>query len=159
MWSLSIIMWRFLKVFLWEDHLSCNHRLTTTYGVSLHQILREIVDHWKPSLCSLDVLSPSWNMLSFLNKCLSTGTIPDILKQATTPLLKKPSLDDRNYNHFPPISTLPLTTKALEKTVLNQLHFFHSTYQILETFQSGLSLLHSTHWVCFSDWCMVTLWS
>jgi len=51
------------------------------------------------------------------------STIPDILKQATTPLLKKPSLDDRDYNHFQPISTLSLITKALEKTVLNQLHF------------------------------------
>jgi len=83
--------------------------------------------------------------VSLINKFLSTGTIPDTLKQATvTPLLKKPSLDVRDFNNFRPISTLPFITKVLEKTVLNQLQSHLSTNQILETFQSGFKPLHST---------------
>jgi len=54
--------------------------------------LRETVDHLKPSFCSLDVLSPrilkqtfdsvGTCLVSLMNKFLSTGTIPDKLKQA-----------------------------------------------------------------------------
>jgi len=44
--------------------------------------------------------------VSFLNKCLSTGTIPELLKHTVTPLLKKPSLDDRDFNHFRPFLLL-----------------------------------------------------
>ncbi len=83
--------------------------------------------------------------MSFLNKCLVSGTIRDSLKAATvTPLLKKTSLDASNFNNFRPISNLPFITKALEKTVFIQLQSFLSANHIFETFQSGFKTLHST---------------
>ncbi len=82
--------------------------------------------------------------MSFLNKCLVSGTIPDSLKEATvTPLLKKPSLDASNFNNFQPISNLPFITKALEKTVFIQLQSFLWANHIFEN-MSGFKPLHST---------------
>ena len=138
-----------------SPELGCSSAIWSVFDPVSLLSLREIVDHLKPSFCSLDVLSPrilkqifdsvGTSLVSFVNKCLSTGTIPDSLKQATvTPLLKKLSLDDRDFNNFRPISTLPFIAKALEKTVLNQLQSFLSSNQILETFQSGFKPLHST---------------
>uniref|UniRef100_A0A8C1LVL1 Reverse transcriptase domain-containing protein n=1 Tax=Cyprinus carpio TaxID=7962 RepID=A0A8C1LVL1_CYPCA len=138
-----------------SPELGCSSATWSVFDPVSHLSLRETVDHLKPSFCSLDVLSPrilkqifesvGTCLVSFLNKCLSTGTIPDILKQATvTPLLKNPSLDDRDFNNFQPISTLPFITKILEKTVLYQLQSFLNSNQILETFQSCFKTLHST---------------
>ncbi len=80
--------------------------------------------------------------MSFLNKCLVSGTIPDSLKEATvTPLLKKSSLDTSNFNNFRPISNF---YKALEKTVFIQLQSFLRANHIFETFQSDFKPLHST---------------
>lgn len=111
-----------------SPELGCSSSIWSIFDPISLPSLREIIDHLKPSFCCLDALSPrilkqifdtvGTCLVSFLNKCLSTGSIPDILKQATvTPLLKKPSLDDRDFNNF---SSLPFITKALEKTVLNQ---------------------------------------
>ncbi len=69
-----------------------------------------MINHLKPSFCSHDVLPPRIlkqifdsvgpSLVSFLNKCLVSGTIHDSLKEATvTPLLKKPSLDASNFNN------------------------------------------------------------
>ncbi len=81
--------------------------------------------------------------MSFLNKCLVSGTIPDSLKEATV-TLKKPSLDACNFNNFRPISNLPFITLALEKTVFNQLQSFLSANHILKLSNLVFKPLHST---------------
>ncbi len=82
--------------------------------------------------------------MSFLNKCLVSGTIPDSLKEATVTPLKKSSLDTSNFYNFRPISNLPFITKALEKTAFIQLQSFLRANHIFETFQSGFKPMHST---------------
>lgn len=84
-------------------------------------------------------------MVSFINKCLKTGSVPANLKVATvTPLLKKPSLDPSVLKNYWPISVLPFISKLLEKIVLDQLQKFLSNNCIYEVFQSGFRTAHST---------------
>ncbi len=67
------------------------------------------------------------------------------MKYATVrPLLKKPNLDPSVYSNFRPISNLPFIAKILEKIVFNQLQDFLSVNSILDTFQSGFRVSHST---------------
>lgn len=65
------------------------------------QVLKDTITILKPTFCSNDIIHPRFfklivdsigpGLVSFLNKCLSTGSVPDHLKVATvTPLLKKP---------------------------------------------------------------------
>ncbi len=71
--------------------------------------------------------------------------IPDYMKYATVrPLLKKPNLDPSVYSNFRPISNFPFIAKILEKVVFNQLQDFLSANSILDTFQSGFRVRHST---------------
>ncbi len=154
-----------IRLLLWD--LSCNHLLIfhlnfvalQLYGMILIQFLsslsKKLSTIWN-LLFALMMFSPPRilkqifdsvgpSLVSFLNKCLVSGTIPDSLKKAiVTPLLKKPSLDTSNFNNFQPISNLPFITKALEKTVFIQLQSFLSANHIFETFQSGFKPLHST---------------
>ncbi len=109
----------------------------------------------KPSFCSSDIIHPRFlkliinsigpGLVSLINKCLQTGSVPTNLKVATvTPLLKKPSLDSSVLKKIRPISVLPFISKVLEKIVLNQLQSFLSSNCIYEVFQSGFKSAHST---------------
>ena len=62
-------------------------------------------------------------LTDIVNACLSTGSVPDSLKQATVkPLLKKPSLDPKILKkNLIPVSNLPFVSKVLGKKVLSQL--------------------------------------
>ncbi len=64
----------------------------------------DLVDHLKPSGSSTDVIPQFFlkqildvvgpGLLSLINRCLETGTIPDLLKHAIVrPLLKKQGMD------------------------------------------------------------------
>ncbi len=138
-----------------SPELCCSSAIWSDFDPVSLQSLKETIDHLKPSFCSHDVLPPRIlkqifdsvgpSLVSFMNECLVSGTIPDSLKEATvTPLLKKSSLDTSNFNNFRPISNLPFITKALEKTVFIQLQSFLRANNIFETFQSGFKPLHST---------------
>ncbi len=84
-------------------------------------------------------------MVGLINRCLETGTIPDLLKHATVrPLLKKQGMDPTVLANFRPISNLSFITKILEKTVLDQLQTFLADNLIFEVFQSGFRKYHST---------------
>ncbi len=85
--------------------------------ISLHTC-KDIIAHLKPTFCHhdfipsrflkqiVDIIGP--DLLSFINICLSTGTVPDCLKHASvTPLLKKPNLDVSVPSNFRPVSNLP----------------------------------------------------
>ncbi len=118
-----------------SPELCCSSAIWSDLDPVSLQSLKETMDHLKPSFCSHDVLPPRIlkqifdsvgpSLVSFLNKSLVSGTIPDSLKEANvTPLLKKSSLDTSGFNNFRPISNLPFITKALEKTVFIQLQSF-----------------------------------
>lgn len=122
--------------------------------ISLHE-LKEVIDNLKPSFYSSDIIHPKFlkliigligpGLLSLINKCLQTGSVPADFKVATvTPLLKKPSLDHTVLKNFRPISVLPFISKVLEKIVLNQLQHFLTSNSIYEVFQSGFKSAHST---------------
>ncbi len=115
----------------------------------------DLVDHLKPSGSSTDVIPPFFlkqildvvgpGLLSLINCCLETGTIPDLLKHATVrPLLKKQGMDPTVLANFRPISNLSFITKIREKTVLDQLQTFLADNLIFEGFQSGFRKYHST---------------
>ncbi len=119
------------------------------------QSLKDVIDKLKPSFCSNDIIHPRFlkliidsigpGLVSLINKCLQTGSVPANLKVATvTPLLKKPSLDSSVLKKFRPISVLPFISKVLEKIVLDQLQHFLTSNCIYEIFQSGFKPVHST---------------
>ncbi len=117
--------------------------------------LTEIVGRMKSTNCPLDSI-PSWlfkkvfdiigpNILSIINGSLHSGLMPLSLKQAVVqPLLKKPNLDHSVLSNFRPISKLPFLSKVLEKIVLSQLQSFLDQNVVLESFQSGFKVYHST---------------
>ena len=116
---------------------------------------KEIVDRLKPTSCQHDIVPSHFfkqnmgaigsGLLSVINKCLYTGTVPVCLKQAViTPYIKKPNLDPSSLSSFRPISNLPFISKIMEKAVLAQLQTFLSNNSINEVFQSGFKALHST---------------
>ncbi len=115
----------------------------------------ETIANLKTSFCPQDVIHPRFlklvvdsvgpGLLSLLNKCLLTGSVPTCLKVATvTPLLKKPSLDTSDLNNFRPISVVPFISRILEKAVFCQLQLFLNKNHISEVFQSGFKPFHST---------------
>ncbi len=116
---------------------------------------KEVIDKLKPSFCSSDIIHPRFftliidsigpGLVSLINMCLQTGSVPANLKVATvTPLLKNPSLDPSVLKYFWPISVLPFISKVLEKIVLNQLQGFLSSNCIYEVFQCGFKSGHRT---------------
>ncbi len=60
------------------------------------------------------------------------------------PLLKKSNLDSNDFNNFRPVSNLPFLSKILEKLVFIQLNDFINSQNVLEKFQSGFRVNHST---------------
>ncbi len=119
------------------------------------QSLSNTIAKLKPSFSSYDVIHPRFlkqivdsvgpGLVSFLNKCLSTGVVPAYLKVATvTPLLKKPSLDLSVFKNDRPISVLPFISKVLENIVFFQLQSFLAVNNLFEHFQSGFKAAHST---------------
>lgn len=84
------------------------------YYISL-QTCKDIIAYLKPTSCHYDFIPSRFlkqivdaigpDLLSFINICLSTGTVPDCLKHASvTPFLKKPNLDVSVLSNFRPIS-------------------------------------------------------
>jgi len=57
-----------------------------------------------------------------INMSLQSGQMPSHLKVAKLrPLLKKPSLDHKMFSNYHPVSNLTFISKAIEKSVANQL--------------------------------------
>uniref|UniRef100_A0A8C1UC21 Reverse transcriptase domain-containing protein n=1 Tax=Cyprinus carpio TaxID=7962 RepID=A0A8C1UC21_CYPCA len=84
-------------------------------------------------------------LLVFINKCLSSGSVPAVFKHAVVrPFLKKPNLDPSVLSNFRPVSHLPFLSKVLEKVVFIQLQSFLENNSLFEKFQSGFRSRHST---------------
>uniref|UniRef100_A0A669CX68 Reverse transcriptase domain-containing protein n=1 Tax=Oreochromis niloticus TaxID=8128 RepID=A0A669CX68_ORENI len=80
-----------------------------------------------------------------MNCSLQSGVFPAAFKTAVVrPLLKKSNLDCNNFNNHRPVSNLPFLSKILEKPVFTQINDFLNDKQILEIFQSGFRVNHST---------------
>ncbi len=134
--------------------LSCTAVLSHFTPITENYFI-DLVDHLKPSGSSTDVIPPFFlkqildvvgpGLLSLINRCLETGTIPDLLKHAIVrPLLKKQGMDPTVLANFRPISNLSFIRKILEKTVLDQLQTFLADNLIFEVFQAGFRKYHST---------------
>ncbi|KAL0174050.1 hypothetical protein M9458_030018, partial [Cirrhinus mrigala] len=92
---------------------------------------------------AIDIVGPC--LVSFINSCLSLGTVPTALKHAIVqPLLKKPNLDPSILSNFRPISHLPFLYKLMEKLVVSQLQSHLQLHAIADKFQSGFRSRHST---------------
>uniref|UniRef100_A0A8C6LDI1 Reverse transcriptase domain-containing protein n=1 Tax=Nothobranchius furzeri TaxID=105023 RepID=A0A8C6LDI1_NOTFU len=119
------------------------------------ETLDKVFSSVRPTTCLLDSVltlffKPFYDyfrdeILTMMNCSLQTGVFPAAFKGAVVrPLLKKRNLDFSHFNNYRPISNLPFLSKTLEKLVLIQLNNFISAYNVLEKFQSGFRVNHST---------------
>ena len=117
--------------------------------------VRECVVKLSSKSCELDPL-PGYvtrnaldTLLPFISKIINTslqsGQMPSHLKVAKLrPLLKKPSLDHTQFSNYRPVSNLTFISKAIEKSVANQLISYINKNKLNETFQSAYKQYHST---------------
>lgn len=86
------------SIYTLSDVLLCSSTWSVFKPINLHT-LTKIVDYLKPTMCLQDVIPAHFlkqiidtlgpGLLSVINKCLHTGTVPDCLKHATvSPYLK-----------------------------------------------------------------------
>uniref|UniRef100_A0A669DS15 Reverse transcriptase domain-containing protein n=1 Tax=Oreochromis niloticus TaxID=8128 RepID=A0A669DS15_ORENI len=117
--------------------------------------LKKVFSTVRPTTCLLDPIpSPLFKtlygffeaeLLYMMNCSLQLGVFPADFKTAVVrPLLKKSNLDCNNFNNYRPVSNLPFLSKILEKLVFIQINDFLNDKQILEIFQSGFRVNHST---------------
>ena len=91
--------------------------------------------------CALD-LAPVISKI--VNMSLTTGTVPDVFKNAAvTPLLKKSTLDHEEKKNYRPVSNLSYISKILERIVAIQLHEYLRQHQLYEPMQSAYRPAHS----------------
>uniref|UniRef100_A0A3P9J789 Reverse transcriptase domain-containing protein n=1 Tax=Oryzias latipes TaxID=8090 RepID=A0A3P9J789_ORYLA len=133
---------------------SLNYSWTNFSAISIDNIM-VVSKKMKPSSCPLDILPSSMFfkvidliapfLVKIINLSLSTGTVPNFLKQAAiSPILKKPNLDPSQPSNYRPISKLPILSKVLEKIVAEQLTSFLSNNELFDKYQSGFIKMHST---------------
>ena len=117
--------------------------------------LGRVFSQVNPTTCLLDPIPTSLfkrfygffeeQLLNMVNCSLQTGVFPAAFKTAVVkPLLKKSNLDPNILNNYRPVSNLPFLSKVLEKLVFNQLNYFLNRNNILEKYQSGFRMNHST---------------
>ncbi len=84
-------------------------------------------------------------LTAIINKSMSSGIMPDCLKEAMlTPTLKKPQLDPEDLNNYRLISNLPYLSKFIERVGAAQLGCYLERHLISEPFPSTYRKLHST---------------
>ena len=84
-------------------------------------------------------------LTAIINKSLSTGIMPDCLKEVMlTPILKKPQLNPEDLNNYRLISSLPYLSKLIECVVAAQIVCHLEQHLISEPFQSAHWKLHFT---------------
>uniref|UniRef100_A0A3P8P5K8 Reverse transcriptase domain-containing protein n=1 Tax=Astatotilapia calliptera TaxID=8154 RepID=A0A3P8P5K8_ASTCA len=117
--------------------------------------LQKVFSTVRPTTCLLDPIPSSLfktlygffeaELLCMMNCSLQLGVFPAAFKTAVVrPLLKKSNLDCNDFNNYRPVSNLPFLSKVLEKLVFTQITDFLNDRQILEIFQSGFRVNHST---------------
>ncbi len=89
-----------------------------------------------------EVIGPT--VLKIMNCCLETAIVPDDMKQADDPLLKKLNLDPTVLNNFRPVSNLSFMSKILEKIVFTNYRAFCLITILLKCSSRVLGKKHST---------------
>ena len=104
--------------------------------------------------CSLDPI-PTWllkaclqvlcgTITDIINDSLSSGTVPDSMKDATvSPILKKANIDQNELKHYRPISNLFFVSETLRRIVANQLNLYMTENRLHEQYQSVYRQHHS----------------
>ena len=83
-------------------------------------------------------------LTQIVNQSLQSAVVPEQLKVAMVkPLLKKPSLDHREFKNFRPISNLQFLAKIIEKVVADQLINYLDDNNLQEVYQSAYKRKHS----------------
>ena len=111
------------------NELDCSK--ATGYDEISPQILKWSASTILDSLCKI------------VNKCVRTGTYPDILKVAKVTALHKGG-DQSNVDNFRPISILSQINKVIEKLIHKRLVSFLIKYKILSDQQFGFRKKHNT---------------
>ena len=84
-------------------------------------------------LCATEVALP---LCLIFQKCLSTGTFPDLWKRANVqPILKQNNRQIKS--NYRPISLLPIGGKILEKIIFDQMYSFLNVNKLISKNQSG----------------------
>ena len=84
-------------------------------------------------------------LVELFNQSLSTGYVPAAFKEAyITPLLKKADPDSADARSYRPISNLSVSSKLLERLVVNQLLEYLNAERLLPEMQSAYRAFHST---------------
>uniref|UniRef100_A0A8C9VNC9 Reverse transcriptase domain-containing protein n=1 Tax=Scleropages formosus TaxID=113540 RepID=A0A8C9VNC9_SCLFO len=110
------------------------HRATTC---SLDPIPSSLLQNISPQLSS--------SISKIINSSLSSGSFPAAFKTALiSPLLKKPSLDPNSVQNYRLVSLLSFLSKALEQAACDQLSDFLTRNHLLDGYQSGFKVGHST---------------
>ena len=116
--------------------------------------LSKIVNSMSDKFCSLDPI-PTWLLkrclpelslilLYIVNKSLSVGYFPNILKHAVlNPTLKNEKLDSDLLKNYRPVSNLSFVSKFLEKCALSQLSEYLEQNKLISDAQSGYRRHHS----------------
>ncbi len=102
------------------------------------------VDEISPSMLKMavDVIPARESLLALLNECIRCNHFPSSLKIARiTPIHKKG--DTNVYNHYRPISVLPVISKVFERHVTLHLSKFLEENNLLYKYQSGFRSNHS----------------
>ena len=96
-----------------------------------------------PRLLKIASFEFSENLSKIFNKCIATGTFPDLLKVAKViPIHKGEStMDVSNYR---PISLLPIIGKVFERIIYRRLYLFITRHRILYPKQYGFQKGKST---------------
>ena len=83
----------------------------------------------------LRVLLPAITVI--VNKIIAAGMPPSYKQAFIRPMIKKPSLDAKDFNNYRPVSTLPFLSKVIERIILLQLNKYLECNSLLDPMQSA----------------------
>ena len=82
---------------------------------------------------------------ALINNYITSGVYPCLYRKAIVrPLLKKLGLDPNEYKNYRPVSNLFFISELIEKAVSMQLEHYLSQNNLLDIYQSGYRMYHST---------------
>jgi hypothetical protein len=132
----------------------CKSRLDSFRTIHSSTIQR-LVSTAKPASCHSDPLPTKFVkdysaiftpvLTKLVNISLSTATFPSTWKDAIiTPIPKKQSIDNNNFQSYRPISNLSFVSKITEKSALSILTPYFEENSLLPNYQSAYRKHHST---------------
>ena len=126
----------------------------TAFEAISREAVNRIIQSSPAKTCDLDPIPTSLLkkcieltpiITTIVNKSLTSGTYPDIFKEALVrPLLKKKGTNKDELKNYRPVSNLHFISKVIEKAVASQLETHLVRNELLDTLQSGYRAYHST---------------